>query len=157
MTFFSPRLALNLNYLLSCRNAFCPAARATPCHTTPPLSCHATFLCWLVVTSPPLSLRHHLSCAGCLLKCHLSPRIAASLYHALRRSLDVVVAAPPSSPPPACHHRHRGDDRNSSRQILLLLPASSALLMSTSSTTTSSDPPMITVRCPIVQSNPRWQ
>ncbi len=56
---------------------------------------------WLVVASPPLSLRHHLSCTGSLLNCHLSPRIAASLYHAyhaLRCSLDIVIAAPPSSP-----------------------------------------------------------
>jgi len=42
MTILSPRLALNLNYLLSCCIAFCCATRAKPCHTTPPLSCHAT-------------------------------------------------------------------------------------------------------------------
>ena len=39
---FFPCLALNLNYLLSCRIAFCCAACATPCRTTPPLSCRAT-------------------------------------------------------------------------------------------------------------------
>ena len=105
MTIFSPRLALNLNYLLSCRNAFCPATRATTCHTTPPLSFHATFLCWLVVTSPPLSLRHHLSCAGCLLNCHLSPRIATSLYHALRTTTTVAPWLHPCRH--RRHHRHR--------------------------------------------------
>ncbi len=151
MTILSPRLALNLNYLLLCRITICRAARATPCRTTPPLSCRAI-----------VSLRAlRLSCAGWLLhrllsRCgHLSPRIAASLYHALHRSLDVVVAAPPSLPPPACHHRRRGDDRSSRRRILLLLPATLALLKSTSLTTTSSNSPMITVSCPIVQSNPR--
>ena len=113
MTILSHRLALNLNYLLSCCIAFCCAAHAIPCHTTPLSSrhrlspCAAPLLCWLVVASPLFLLRHHLSCTGCLLNCHLSPRIAASLYHAyhaLRCSLDIVVAAPPSSPPLACHH-----------------------------------------------------
>jgi hypothetical protein len=93
-------------------------------------------LCWLVVALPPLSLRHHISCAGYLLNCHLSPRITASLYHALHRSLDVVVAAPLSSPPLDCHHHCRGDDHSSSQRILLLLPATSVSMMSTSSTTT---------------------
>ena len=90
-----------LHRLLLC----CPC-KTLPYHPSPLLSrhhlspCAAPFLCWLVVASPPLSLHHHLSCTGCLLNCHLSPRIAASLYyayHALRCSLDVVVAAPPSS------------------------------------------------------------
>ena len=123
--------------LLSC----CPC-NPLPYHPSPLLSRHrlspraAPLLCWLVVASPPLSLRHHISCAGYLLNCHLSPRIAASLYHALHRSLDVVVAAPLSSPPPDCHHRRRNDDRSSSRRILLLLPATSVSMMSTSSTTT---------------------
>jgi hypothetical protein len=149
-----------LHRLFSC----CPC-KTLPYHPSPLLSrhrlspCAAPLLCWLVVALPPLSLRHYLSCTGCLLNCHLSPCIAASLYHAyhaLRRSLDVVVAAPPSSPPLACHHRRRGDNRSSSRRILLLLPATSTLLMSTSLTTTSSNPPMITVSCPITQSNLRW-
>ena len=145
-----------LHRLLSC----CPC-NPLPYHPSPLLSrhrlspCAAPLSCWLVVASPPLSLHHHLSCACWLLNCHLSPHIAASLYHALRRSLDVVIAAPPNLPPPACHHRCRGNDRSSSRRILLILPATSASLMSTSSTTTSSNPPMITVSCPIVQSNPR--
>ena len=166
MTILSPRLALNFNYLLVMlhRLLLCCPCKTLPYHPSPLLSRHrlspraAPLLCWLVVASPPLSLRHHLSCTGCLLNCHLSPRIAASLYHAyhaLRCSLDVVVAAPPSLPPLACHHRRRSDDRSSSRRILLLLPATSVLLMSTSSMTTSSNPPMITVSCPIVQSNPR--
>jgi hypothetical protein len=160
MTNVSPPLALNLKYLLSCRIAFCRAAYATPCRT-PPLSCrntisllalHLSCAGWLLHRL----LSHYLSCTGWLLNCHLSPRIAASLYHALLRSLDVIVAAPPSSPPPACHCRHRGDNHSLSRRILLLLLATSASLMSTSSTTTSSNPPIITVSCPIVQSNPRW-
>jgi len=143
--------------------------RLLSCYPCNPLSYHPSLLlsrhrlspraaplsCWLVVASPPLSLRHHLSCTGWLLNCHLSPRIATSLYHALRRSLDVVVAAPPRLPPPACHHCCRGDDRSLSQRILLLLLATSALLTSTSLTTTSSNPPMITVSCPIVQSNLR--
>ena len=149
-------LAVVLYRLLLC----CPC-NPLPYHPSPLLSGHrlspraAPLSCWLVVASPPLSLRHHISCAGYLLNCHLSPRIAASLYHALHRSLDVVVAAPLSSPPPDCHHRCRVDDRSSSRRILLLLPATSASLKSTSSMTTSSNSPMITVSCPIVQSNPR--
>ena len=99
MTILSPRLALNLNYLMSCCIAFCCAARAKPCHTTPPLSCHTTvshlalrFSCSLV--APP-SLLHQL-----FVECHLSPHIAASLYHAyhaLRCSLNVVVAASAST------------------------------------------------------------
>ncbi len=123
--------------LLSC----CPC-NPLPYHPSPLLSHHrlsprtVSLLCWLVVASPPLSLRHHISCAGYFLNCHLSPRIAASLYHALYRSLDVIVAAPLSSPPPDCHHRHRGDDRSSSRRIFLLLPATSVSMMSTSSMTT---------------------
>jgi hypothetical protein len=130
-------------------------------HPSPLLSRHhlspraAPLLCWLVVALPPLSLRHHLSCTGWLLNRHLSPGIAASLYHSLCRSLDVVIATPPSLPPPACNHCRRGNDRSSSQRILLLLLATSASLMLMSSTTTSSNPPMITVSCPIVQSNPR--
>ena len=120
-----------------------PLHSLVACHHLSP--CAAPLSCLLVVASPPLSLRHHLSCASWwLLNCHLSPRIAASLYHALCRSLDIVIAAPPSLLPPACHHRRQGDDRSSSRRILLFLPATSALLMLTSSTTTSSTPPMIT-------------
>ena len=121
--------------LLSC----CPC-NPLPYHPSPLLShhrlspCAAPLLCWLVVASPPLSLRHHISCAGYLLNCHLSPRIAASLYHALHCSLDVGVATPL---PPDCHHRRRGDDRSSSQRILLLLlPATSVSMMSTSSATT---------------------
>ena len=152
-------LAVMLHCLLLC----CPC-KTLPYHPSPLLSrlrlspCAAPLLCWLFVASPPISLRHHLSCTGCLLNCHLSPRITASLYHAyhaVRCSLDVVVAAPPSSPPLACHHRRCGNNHSSSRWILLLLPATSVLLMSTSLTKTSSNPPMITVSCPIVQSNPR--
>jgi hypothetical protein len=65
MTILSPHLALNLNYLLLCRIAFCRAARATPCHTTPPLSCHTTVSL----------LALYLSCAGWLLH-HLRSRCA---------------------------------------------------------------------------------
>jgi hypothetical protein len=147
------------------RLLLCCLCKTLPYHPSPLLSrhhlspCAAPLLCWLVVASPPLSLCHHLSCTGCLLNCHLSPRIAAShyhAYHALRCSLDVVVATPPSSLPLACHHRRCGNNRSLSRRILLLLlPATSALLMSMSSMTTSSNPPLITVSCPIVQSNPR--
>ncbi len=123
--------------LLSC----CPC-NPLPYHPSPLLSRHrlshraAPLLCWLVVASPPLSLRHHISCAGYLLNCHLSPRIAASLYHALRCSLNVVVATPLSSPPPDCHHPRCSNDRSSSRRILLLLLATSVSMMSTSLTTT---------------------
>jgi hypothetical protein len=128
--------------LLSC----CPC-NPLPYHPSPLLSrhrlspCTAPLLCWLVVASPPLSLRHHISCAGYLLNCHLSPHIAASLYHALHCSLDVVVATPLSSPAPDCHHRCRGDDRSLSRRILLLLPATSVSMMSTSSMTTFANHP----------------
>ena len=89
MTIISPCLALNLNYLLSCCIAFCCAAHAIPCHTTPLSSrhrlspCAAPLLCWLVVASPPLSLRHHLSCTGCLLNCHLSPHNTNRRVHGL--------------------------------------------------------------------------
>ncbi len=119
--------------LLSC----CPC-NSLPYHPSPLLSRPraAPLLCWLVVASPPLLLCHHISCAGYLLNCHLSPRIDASLYHALHRSLNVVVATPLSSPPPDCHHRRRGDDRSLSRRIFLLLPATSVSMMSTSSMTT---------------------
>jgi len=85
--------------VLPVQNLAIPPLPLLSCHRLSP--CAAPLLCWLVVASPPLSLRHHLSCTGCLLNCYLSPRIAASLYHvyhALRCSLDVVVAAPPSSP-----------------------------------------------------------
>ena len=149
-------LAVVPHRLLSC----CPC-NPLSYHPSPLLSrhhlspCAAPLSCWLVVASPPLLLRHHLSCAGCLMNCHLSPLIAASLYHALCCSLDVVVAAPLSLPPPACHHCCCDDDRSLSRQILLLLPATSVSLMLTSSTTTSSNPPMVTVSCPSVESNPR--
>jgi len=106
------------HFLLCCP---CPC-KTLPYHPSPLLSRHhlspraAPLLCWLVVASPPLSLHHHLSCTGCFLNCHLSPRITASLYHAyhaLRCSLNVVVAAPPSLLPLACHHRRCGDDRSS--------------------------------------------
>ena len=143
------------------RLLLCCLCNPLPDHPSPLLSrhrlspCAAPLSCWLVVASPSLLLRHHLSCAGWLLNFHLSPGITASLYHALCCSLNVVVAAPPSLPPPACHHHCRGDDRSLSRRILPLLPATSTSLMSTSSTTTSSNPPMITASCPIVQSNPR--
>mgnify|MGYP006193571391 CR=1 FL=1 len=73
MTILSPRLALNLNYLLSCCIAFCCAARAKPCHTTPPLSCHATVSL--------LALR--LSCAGWLLHRLLSRCATISLAPAV--------------------------------------------------------------------------
>jgi len=152
-------LAVVLHRLLLC----CPCI-TLPYHPSPLLSrhrlspCAAPLLCWLVVASPPLSLCHHLSCTGCLLNCHISPCIATSLYHAYHAlccSLNVVVATPPTSPPLACHHRHCGDDCSSSRRIRLLLQATSTWLMSMSLMTTSSNPPMITVSCPIVQSNPR--
>ena len=68
----SPRLALNFNLLL-CRIAFCRAARATPCHTTPPLSCHATVSL----------LALHLSCAGWLLHHLLSCCATISLAPAI--------------------------------------------------------------------------
>ncbi len=66
MTILSPRLALNLNYLLSCRIAFCRAARATPCRTlvVPPslsLCCASLMLVGCCITSslvaPPSLLR----------------------------------------------------------------------------------------------------
>ena len=144
-------LAVVLHRLLSC----CPC-NPLPYQPFPLLSRHrvspraAPLSCWLVVAAPP-SLLHRLVVE----LPPLSPCITASLYHALRRSLDIVVAAPPSSPPLACHHRRRGDDRSLNRRILLLLPSTSTSLMSTSSTTTSSNPPKTTVSCPIVQSNPR--
>ena len=89
------------------RLLLCCPCKTLPYHPSPLLSrhhlshCAAPLLCWLIVALPPLSLRHHLSCTDCLLNCHLSPRIAASLYHAyhtLHCSLDIVVAAPPSLP-----------------------------------------------------------
>ncbi len=73
MTILSPRLALNLNDLLSCCIVFCCSARAKPCHTTPPLSCHATVSL--------LALR--LSCAGWLLHRLLSCCATISLAQAV--------------------------------------------------------------------------
>ena len=130
-------LAVVLHHFLSCCLCNLFAIPPLPSLVAPPsLSCAASLSCWLVVASPPLSVRDHISCAGYLLNCHLSPHIAASLYHALHRSLDVVVAAALSLPPLDCHHRRCGNDRSSSRRILLLLPATSVSMMSTSSTTT---------------------
>ncbi len=129
-------LAVVPHHLLSC----CPC-KPLPYHPYRLMSRHrlspraAPLLCWLVVASPLLN--------------------TASFYHALRSSLDIVVAAPPSLLPPAFHHRCRGDDHSLSRRILLILPATFVSLMLTSLTTTSSNPPMFTVSCPIVQSNPR--
>jgi len=99
MTILSPRLALNLNYLLLCCIAFCCAARAKPCHTTPPLSCHAT------VSLPALRL----SCAGWLLHRLLSRCATISLAPAeegsdvklsflllLARAVMAALRPPPS-------------------------------------------------------------
>ncbi len=65
----SPHLALNLNNLQSFRITFCHAAHATPCRTTPPLSCRAT-VSLLVL---------HLSRAGWLLHRLLSRCATISL------------------------------------------------------------------------------
>jgi len=131
MIILSPCLALfKLLAVVLHRLLLCLSCKTLPYHPSPLLSrhrlspCAAPLLCWLFVASPPISLRHHLSCTGCLLNCHLFPCIAAShhhAYHALRCSLDIVFAAPPSLPPLACHHRCRDSDRSSSRRILLLL------------------------------------
>jgi len=67
-----------------CLLSFCPC-NPLPYHPSPLLSrhrlspCAAPLSCWLVDASQPLSLCHHLSCAGWLLNYHLSPRLAASL------------------------------------------------------------------------------
>jgi hypothetical protein len=58
-------LAVVPHHLLSCCSCY-----PLPYHPSPLLSRHrlspraAPVSCWLVVASPPLSLRHHLSCAG---------------------------------------------------------------------------------------------
>ena len=108
MTILSPHLALNLNYLLLCHIAFCRAARATPCHTTPPLSCQATVSL----------LALHLSCAGWLLHRLLSRCATISLAPAICWIATSLPALPPlfitlcvapltSSLPPHSVRRHR--------------------------------------------------
>jgi hypothetical protein len=75
-------LAVVPHRFLSCCLCNLFAVPPLPSLVAPPsLSCAASLSCWLVVASPPLLLRHHLSCAGWLLNCHLSSRIQIKQRH----------------------------------------------------------------------------
>ena len=160
MTILSPRLALNLNYLLLCHIACCHAARATP-RRTPPLPS--------LVAPPPLSLR----CASLVL---VGCCIASSLNAPPSLSRQLVVELPPLSP-----HRHLSLSRFVSlprcrrcRPHPVRLPPSTrrqpqfeptdpppppGLICIVDVDVINDDiiqpPPMITASCPVVQSDPR--